>query len=190
MRLCRSIAYASAAIAIIRLCWHISTGATEPTPLFNSDPRHVSNRLYRQLHGRTERDGKQDGFDSLDPLFWSETNYPLTGKSHARAFGLLNEFTQTHAERHVTDPVRRAILQRDLWAVFYWADELDLQELPHPAERRELMAALAPIVNRLALSPEELAHLPDTYASALENHEFPAAYNPAPPPRFPSPGSL
>jgi hypothetical protein len=110
MRPCRSIAYATAAIASIWLCWHIATRAAEPAVLFNPDPRHVSNRLYRQLDERTERDGKRHGFDSLDPLLWSETNYLLTGKSHARALGLLNEFTRTHAERHVTDPVRRAII--------------------------------------------------------------------------------
>jgi hypothetical protein len=56
-----------------------------------------------------------------------------------------------------------------------------LQELPHTAERRELLATLAPVVKRLALSPEQLVHLPDTCASALQNHEFPAAYNPASP---------
>ena len=43
------------------------------------------------------------------------------------------------------------------------------------------IARLAPIVKRLALSPDELAQLPDTYVRALQNHEFPAAYDPANP---------
>jgi hypothetical protein len=35
------------------------------------------------------------------------------------------------------------------------------------------------LCGRLALSPEQLAMLPDTYADALRHHEFPAAYDPA-----------
>jgi hypothetical protein len=181
MRLCRSVAYASAAISGIWLCWHISIRAAEPAALFNPDPHHVSNRLYRQLHVRTDSGGKEYGFDSLDPLLWNKTDYLLAGKSHAQAIALLEEFLRTHAERQIADPLRRAILQRDLWAVFDWADQPDRSELTHQAERHELMAKLAPIVHRLALSPDELAQLPDTYAHALQNHEFPASYYPASP---------
>jgi hypothetical protein len=178
MRPCRSIAYASATIAGIWLCWHISIRAAEPPALFHPDPRHVSNRLYLQLHVRTEPGGKESGFDALDPLLWSETNYLLIGNSHKRALELADEFLRTHAERQITDAAKRAILQRDLWAVFDWADQ---QDKLHQAERRELMARLAPIVRRLALSADELAALPDTYARALQNHEFPEAYDPATP---------
>ena len=167
-----------AAIAGIWLCSHTSVRGADAIPLFNSDPQHVSNRLYRQLVVRTDSDGKEHGFDSLDPLLWSETNYLLSGKSHTRALALADDFLRTHAERQIDDPVKRAILQRDLWAVFDWADDPDL---PHQAERRELMAKLAPIVSRLALSPDELARLPDTYTLALQNHKFPAAYDPASP---------
>ncbi len=184
MRICRSIAYAGAAIAAIWLCWHMSVRAAEPIALFHRDPRHVSNRLYFQLHVRAERGGKEYGFDELDPLLWSETNYLLTGKSHTQALALADEFLRTHAERQIADPVKRAILQRDLWAVLDWADPPDSGDqagLPHAAERRELMARLAPIVRRLALPADELAALPDTYARALQNHEFPTAYDPASP---------
>jgi hypothetical protein len=163
------------------LCWHISIRAAESTALFNPDPRHVSNRLYRQLHVRTEPGGKEYGFDSLDPLLWNKTDYLLAGKSHAQALALSNEFLRTHAERKISDPVKRAILQRDLWAVFDWAVQPEGRELSYQAERHDLMARLAPIVRLLALSPDELAQLPDTYARALQNHEFPPAYDPASP---------
>ena len=181
MRVWRSITYASAVIAGVSLCWHFSIRAAEQPALFHPDPRHVSNRLYRQLHVRTESGGKEYGFDALDPLLWSETNYVLRGKSHARALAMADEFLRTHAERQITDPVKRAILQRDLWAIFDWADRPGEEAVPHQAERRELMARLAPIVRRLALSPEGLAALPDTYARAVQNHEFSAAYDPASP---------
>src|SRR5277367_1564786 len=180
----RSVNYASAAavaLAAVGLwfLWHVSARAAERTALFTPDARSVANRLYVQLHTRTEPGEMEYGFDSLDPLLWSETKYLLEGRSHRQALALADEFLRTHGERQVTDPLRRAILQRDVWAVYYWAYQPADEERPHPAERRELMAKLGPIVRRLALSPAELAALPDTYADALERREFPAAYDPA-----------
>ena len=184
MRARRSVKYASAAavaLAAVGLwfLWHVSASAADATALFTPDSRSVANRLYVQLHTRVAPDGKEFGIDTLDPLLWSETNYLLEGRSHREALALADEFLKTHAERQITDPVRRAILQRDMWAVYDWADQSTDQEPPHSAERRELMAKLGPIVRRLALSPEQLAALPDTYADALQRHEFPAAYDPA-----------
>jgi hypothetical protein len=149
--------------------------------LFHPDPRNVANRLYRELHVRAGPGGKQYGSDALDPLLWRETNYLLTGKSHARAIALADEFLRAHAEREISDLAKRAILQRDVWAVFDWADPSDQTDLQHHVERLDLRAKLAPIVRRLALSPDELAALPDTYARAVQNHEFPGAYDPASP---------
>jgi len=188
MRVRRSVKYASAAavaLAAVGLwfLWHVSVSAAEPTALFTPDSRSVANRLYVQLHTRVAPEGKEFGIDTLDPLLWSETNYLLEGKSHREALALADEFLRTYAERQVTDPLRRAILQRDIWAVYDWADQPADQELPHQPERRELVAKLGPIVRRLALSPEQLATLPDTYADALQRHEFPAAYDSALPNR-------
>jgi hypothetical protein len=178
VRVGRAFFCLSAAIAGIWLGLHTSVRGAETPALFNPDPQHVSNRLYRQLHVRVDLHGKKHGFDSLDPLLWRETSYLLSGSSHARALALADDFLRTHAETQITDPVKRAILQRDLWAVFDWADQPDP---PHQAERHELMARLAPIVASLALSPEDLSRLPDTYARALQDHEFPPAYDPASP---------
>jgi hypothetical protein len=183
MRVRRSVKYASAAavaLAAVGLwfLWHVSASAAEQTALFTPDSHNVANRLYAQLHTRVAPGGEEYGIDSLDPLLWSETNYLLQGRSYREALALADEFLRTHAERQVTDPLRRAILQRDFWAVYDWADQPADEQPPHPAERRELVATLGPIVRRLALSPEQLAALPDTYADALQRREFPAAYNP------------
>jgi hypothetical protein len=179
MRLGRSVTYASAAIAGLWLCWHISIRAAESTALFDPNPRNVSNRLYRVLHVRTDSDGKEYGFDALDPLLWRDTKSLLTGKSHKTAIALADKFLRTHAERQIIDATKRAILQRDVWAVFDWADE------PRPpnleAQRRELVARLAVIVRRLALSADQLSQLPDTYARALQTHEFPEKFDAATP---------
>ncbi len=183
MRLRTPVALVVAAIAGPWLCGHISAGSDEPVGLFERDLRHVSNRLYRQVHVRLERDGKEHGYDSLDPLLWRETGYLLSGKSHQEAVTLAAEFLRTHAERQISEVEKRAILQRDIWAIFDWADEQDPGEPSHKEERRELMLGFAAIVKRLALSPEELRQLPDTYALAVRNHEFPAAYDEAYPNR-------
>jgi hypothetical protein len=181
MRRIRSLGITAAAVAATCLYCRISLRAAQAPALFSSDPQHLANRLYRLVHVRTDQHGAQHGFDSLDPLLWSQTNYLLAGKSHTQALALLDEFLRTHAERQVPGPEKRAILQRDLWAVFDWADDSEDSELPHHAERAELMARLAPAIRRLALSPDEFAALPDTYSRALANHEFPATYDPAHP---------
>src|SRR5437899_8390129 len=46
----------------------------------------------RELHVRKEPNGKEHGFDALDPLLWSRTSYLLDGKSWAQALGLADEF--------------------------------------------------------------------------------------------------
>jgi hypothetical protein len=153
MRVRRSVKYASAAavaLAAVSLwfLWHVSASAAEQTVLFTPDPRSVANRLYVQLHTRVAPGGKEYGIDSLDPLLWSETNYLLEGKTHREALALADEFLRTHAERQVTDPPRRAILQRDIWAVYDWADPPVDEQPAHQAERRELVATLGPIVRR------------------------------------------
>src|SRR3984957_207410 len=128
MRVRRSVKYASAAavaLAAVGLwfLWHVSVGAAEPTALFTLAFLSVANRLSVQLHARVAPEGKEFGIDTLDPLLWSETNYLLEGKSHRAALSLAGEFLRTTGARQVTDPLRRAILQRDIWAVYDWADQ-------------------------------------------------------------------
>jgi hypothetical protein len=147
MRFCRETAFATATIAVIWLCWPSSLRAPEATVLFHPDPRNVANRLYHELHVRAGPGGKQYGSDALDPLLWRETNYLLTGKSHARAIALADEFLRAHAEREIGDLAKRAILQRDVWAVFDWADPSDQADLQHHVERLDLKAKLAPVYN-------------------------------------------
>ena len=142
--------------------------------LFNPDPEHVSNQLYRQVHVRSAPDGKEYGFEDLDPLLWPDTKF-LRGKdkadSNAKTLALLDEFLRTRAEQQIRGRVKRAILQRDLWAVFDWANSSNLAE------------KLGQVIWRLALSPAEIESLPDTYEIAVRGKEFPATYDPAQPKR-------
>jgi hypothetical protein len=149
--------------------------------LFESDPQHISNRLYRGLYVRSTKSGDEYGFGDLDPLLWLDTNYLLTGPSHVEALRLLDEFSRAHAEEQIPDSVRRAVLQRDLWAVFDWAAPTPNNETHR--ERLEISTRLALTLRNLALTRKELSALPNPYIIAIRNKEYPAEYDPAAPDR-------
>ena len=158
-----------------------------PPLLYGSDPQHLWNRIDRHFRIRTASDGTLHGADAVDPLLWHRTRYLLEGESHAVALKLLDEFIATNGERLVTDAVRRALLQRDLWAVFDWSVS---HFESHAAERRALARRLGPVVRRLGLTREQLPQLAydlgkagprmlDTYAAAVKAARFPRHYDPA-----------
>jgi len=142
---------------------------------YDSRPDHIWNRLHRQFFIRIAQDGKQFGFDELDPLLWTETKYLISGPSHQQALSLLDEFLAQHADRLITDPLKRAMLQRDLWAIFDWLSS----RVDHRSEGEELQARLARVIQNLALSPEQIRLLPDNYAAAAAAKSFPVQYQPA-----------
>jgi hypothetical protein len=78
--------------------------------LFSPDPQDISNRLYRQIRVRTSKNGKEYGFDEVDPLLWAQTKYLLSGPSHSQVLRLLDEFSRTPPEQQLRDPVKKAIL--------------------------------------------------------------------------------
>ena len=141
-----------------------------PSPqvgLYAADPNHLWNRIHRHFHVRVTADGHGYGSDTVDPLLWRETRYLLEGPSHQRAVGLLDEFLASHGETLITDPVKRVVLQRDLWAIFDWlANESEIL----PERRRVLMPRLARAIRRLALNRSQIDRLPDVYRLAADSH--------------------
>ena len=59
-----------------------------------------------------------EGGDTMGLLAWAQTRYYSEPETFARAEKLLEEFITTHGERLIDDPLKRAFLHRDLWAVF------------------------------------------------------------------------
>ncbi|MCI0402465.1 MAG: hypothetical protein L0212_02945 [Acidobacteria bacterium] len=158
------------------------TPATRPPSerlgLFHPNPEHLWNRLHRHFTVRTSASGEEYGFDALDPLLWYQTEYLLAGESHEKALRLCDEFLQVRGERLIGDPVKRALLQRDLWAVFDWsADRRD----NHPAARAALRARLGAVLWRLALPEEQIRILPDNYRQAIASARYGTAYDPLQP---------
>lgn len=142
--------------------------------IYDSDSDHIWNRLHRSLYLRVASDGREYGHDELDPLLWFWTKHLLSGSAYREALTCLDEFLDTRAERLISDPLKRALLQRDLWAVFDWtAGRSD-----SPPEVRELQWRLAKVMRRLALPAEPIKALPHTYHAAVAARTFAADYDP------------
>ncbi|HKE59306.1 MAG TPA: hypothetical protein VKB46_21505 [Pyrinomonadaceae bacterium] len=154
----------------------ITVAARPETPenwrLYNPDPNHIWNRLYRSLYRRVSAEGKEYGYDELDPLLWYSTKYLLSQPANAQALADLDEFLSTHAEKAITDPLQRAIMQRDLWAIFDWTTEIS----GNAPEKLKLQQKLALAIRRLALSPEQISRLPNTYQQTIAAKTFASFY--------------
>jgi len=154
--------------------------APSPQTIYASDPDQIWNRLFHLFYVRHARDGRQYGGDELDPYLWRQTKYLLSGSSHDQALKLLDEFLGQRSEKLVTDPLKRALFQRDLLAVYGWLS-LPLDE--QTQGRSELQKRVAEIIRRLALSEDQVRELPDNYEDAIRAHVFPTTYDPADPQR-------
>ena len=140
-----------------------------------------------------------EGGDVPGLLAWKKTLHFSQPASFARENKLLDEFLETHGERLIADPLKRAFLQRDLWAVFdhfagqniarfgdadlarrrapvrdYGIEPGDAQrDDPEAMQRREtLCRKLAVIIKRLALPKSAIEALPDNYAAAILSGQF------------------
>src|ERR1700678_1484196 len=143
--------------------------------IYDPDPGHIWNRLHATFFVREDLPETALLPDALDPPLWYHTTYLLPQPSHKKAMRALDEFLQTHAENLIHDPVKRAILQRDLWAVFDWSAG---RAPGSEEEKRELQERLAETLRRLALTPEQIGSLPDNYAQAIASGEFAKEYDP------------
>jgi hypothetical protein len=119
--------------------------------------------VHRLLERRDTR-GKAWGCDEVDPLLWQQSKHFLASRAYPETVRLLDEFTSTHAERLIRDPLPRAVFQRDLWAVFDW---LGGNTDDHLQKRAELERRLAAIIKAVALTSSEIQGLPDNYAQLL-----------------------
>ena len=159
----------------------VQPAAQSKSSIYDSDPEHLWNRLHQALWVRAGPGGKEYGHDRLDPYLWRETKHLLEGESHKQAIAVLDEFLAAHGEKLLKEPLKRAFLQRDLWAVFDWTTESN--EKKHQATSRALHTRLAKVIQRLALTPEQIKELPDNYAAAVASKAFAEKHSPERPER-------
>ncbi len=157
---------------------------SRPAPIYDSTPQHLWNRLHEALWDRVGPDGRVYGHDRVDPLLWSQTRHLLEGPSRDAALQLLREFLDKHGEKLIDDPLKRAMLQRDLWAIFDWLANPHTYENYKPiGEEAQAMLRrpLAQVIARLALDSQSIEKLPDMYAAAVASKQFALKYDPAQP---------
>lgn len=155
-----------------------------PVTHYDPDPAHLWNRLHATLFIRPDRDGTPVGLDVLDPIVFPTTKRLLEGPTHAEAVKLLDEFLAGGHEL-VRDPVKRSVMQRDLWAVFDWAaypfGNFYILDGGTAIRTGPLQERLAKAVRKLALAKAGAEALPDTYAIAVKSKAFPIAFDPTRP---------
>jgi hypothetical protein len=159
-----------------------SASAANAVAIYDPDPIHLWNRLHSVLFIREDLPSTDLVPDALDPPLWDSTQYLLSQPSHESVLRVRDEYLQTHAERLIRDPVKRAILQRDLLAVFDWTVAREPNRSGEPAyenEKLELQTRLAEVPRRLALTPEEIRALPENYGQAVASGQFAKKYDPA-----------
>jgi hypothetical protein len=166
---------------------------------YDSDPRHPWNRLHRLLHTRTMPDGRVYDSEDLEPSLTPASRFLTEGTSYREALAVLDDFLKEHAADRVHDPVKRAVLQHDLWAVFAtlagaarptfrettegqieptgFEDPGDGEQVRRP-QRRELQKSLARIMRQVALAPAEIDALPDNLADAVRAGAFLRTFDP------------
>jgi hypothetical protein len=161
-----------------------TTGASPQTSeisvaTYDRNPAHIWNRLYSALRVREDSQGNMYGEDSLDPMLWPQSEHLLSRPSQGIALRVLDEFLRTRAENLTKDPLKRVMLQRDLWAVFDWSvQQIQWTGTPeYSNEKRELQSRLAELLRRLALTPEQIKALPDNYVQAVASGAFSAQYD-------------
>ena len=104
----------------------------------------------------------------MDILYWATTTNLLTGASHQQALDVLDKFLNTNGEKLIQDPLKKALLQRDLWALFRLGRHMAKRN--HKTERKDLLRRLAFAIQRLELTTNEIASLPDNYSLAEKNN--------------------
>jgi hypothetical protein len=151
----------------------IADGASPAGGIYAADPSHLWNRIHEAFFARPDGESDTPDSDVVDPLLWPDTSSFLkTGPSHAAALGVLDEFLANDGHALIADPLKRAVLQHDLWSIFDWSAR---------AGSDPLRSRLAAAIGHLALSPEQIAALPDNLTGTVEAGTFRAVYDPAHP---------
>ncbi len=144
------------------------------------DPYDV---LYDVIMTRHGPDGKTYGKNSAVPLIWNDSSYLLNGDTHKKFIDALDAFSAvSQQEIEVYSDVKRALLQRHLWAVFDWATVRRAPSWDEPQElkatRFKIQRKIAALMKRLALSEAEILALPNPMKAAAKSGGFPQNYDP------------
>ncbi|MDP6858429.1 MAG: hypothetical protein QF426_01290 [Verrucomicrobiales bacterium] len=175
------------------LCYNSSADVVNATPnraIFHSDEDHLWNRLHSVFFVRADKQGNEFGGDLVDPYLWpTTTDFLLKGSTHARAISLLDEFIKDNGHRLISEPLKRAVLQHDLWSIFDWTANYD-KGLPFGGNpkalansndlnesRKALRERLSKVINLLALDEVQALSLINNYSKAVGSNSYLNAFD-------------
>ncbi len=178
---------------MLRVC------ADEP----RSNTASATDLIYEAFFKRKSLAGQIYDLEELEPPFQTSSKFPTRGDSYQRAVTALDRFLSTSVGGVGEDPVRRAVLQRDLWAVFctlagsveprrsVFNDQVFVTGLEdvgdtdqsYRTERRVLQKKLIKVMRQIALTAAEVQSLPDNVSDAIRSSAFPRQFNPDMPTR-------
>lgn len=159
-----------------------------PLPIYDADPQSLPNRLFAAFYIRTsdipaKRGGtpvrRIEGGDMIDFLAWPGSAYWSDPATCQRLSAVLDECLQDPSRIRLADPLRRAMLQRDLWAAFDFYSSRNIArdgDRPTRQRRDEICRKLATVIRGLTLTAAEIKSLPDTYALAVKSGRFAAEH--------------
>lgn len=155
-----------------------------PLPLYDADPQSLTNRLFAAFYIRTseiptKRGGtpvkRIEGGDVIDFLAWPGSTYWSDPATCQRLSAILDECLADPSKVRPADPLRRAVLLRDLWAAFdfFVSRNMDRDGDKATRQRRhDICRKLAGVMRGLTLTAEEIKALPDSYAAAINSERF------------------
>jgi hypothetical protein len=133
--------------------------ADAPAAVYDKNPEHLWNRLYRAIAMRTEN-GVSYGADNAVPF-----REPFDDPQ--KLIAVLEEFLSQHGERRSSADLEQALLLCDVWAAFDLA-------VSGPRDSRNLPIArlLARVIGKLRMQDAAISRLPDNYAEAVKSGRF------------------
>jgi hypothetical protein len=135
--------------------------------VFDSDPAHPWNRLYSVLYSAPPPDNRNP--------FRTASIPSVSGDEYDAVLRQLDAFITGRSHELIASPLKRAILQSSLWALF---DQVSDPDGDYQANRRTIADRCARIIRQISLRDAELAALTDNFATAIRSKEFGTDYDP------------
>jgi hypothetical protein len=150
---------------LLAITWVSARSEQAPLSIYDRDPEHLWNRLYRAIAVRTE--GAVDyGVDNAEP-YYDAFDDPK------KLAAILDEFLDKQGESRASGDLRQALLQNDVWSAF------DLATSPEVGASGVLLRRrLARVIERLQLKSSRISGLPDNYAQAVKSAAFATDFDP------------
>jgi len=142
---------------------------------YDPNPHHPWNELHQALFTWHPLASDQAEEHEGDPLFWPLPKEAWDKWTVSKELaGCIDRFN----EKLIQDPLKRAMLQHDVWMFLDGLEGLPMGNtrtypMGEETERNALRQKLVPILRQLALTSEEIRSLPDNYSQAVKAKVYP-----------------